>query len=323
LYIWSSELGNGYGRASEIAISLAPETGGACHDHSSYVLGADDQVTILVPELEEINGKQFRIDRNGEVGLPLAGRLKAAGLTSEALGRAIETRLRRFVNNPEVIVSITEFRSQPISVLGLVGLPGVYQVQGCKTLFEILSLAGGLKPEAGDQIRITRDAHWGKIPLPQAKDDPSGRFSVASVNVKSILNASNPAENIAVEPNDVISVPKAELVYVVGAVHKPGGFVLGQETTISVLQVLSLAEGPVQTAATKNAKIIRSIPGTTNRAEIPIDVARLLSGKTVNDPRLQADDILFVPESAAKNFRAKTFDAAITAIAGAAIYRPF
>jgi polysaccharide export outer membrane protein len=303
--------------------SFRTTNAGHCADRSNYVLGPDDQITVLIPDLEELNGKQFRVDKDGQMQLPLTGRVNAGGLTTQQLGHEIEQALKRFVNKPEVVVTVADYRSQPVSVLGMVGTPGVYQVQGCKTLFEVLSLAGGLKPEAGDRIRVTRQVQWGRIPLPQVQSDPSGQFTVASIRVKSIMDASHPEENIAIAPNDVISVPKAELVYVVGAVNKPGGFVLGQDETISVLQVLSLAEGPGKTAASSRAKIMRSIPGTTRREEIPVNIAKLMAGKTANDLRMQANDILFVPDSAGKTFRAKTLDAAISALTGAAVYRPF
>ncbi len=312
------------GQCQCYAANTAPKAAppGACGQVSQYVLGPDDQVSVLISDLEEINGRQFRIDKDGELELPLAGRVDASGKTVDQLGREIEQRLRRFVRNPSVVVSVTDFRSQPVSVIGAVGLPGMYQVQGCKTLLQILSLAGGLKPEAGDTIRVTRQLRWGRVPLPSAEKDSTGHFSIGSVNVKSIMDADKPEENIVIAPEDVISVPKAELVYVVGAVHKPGGFVL-QDESISVLQVISLAEGPEKTAATKKAKIMRTIAGTTDRAEIPVDLAKLLSGKTASDPRLRANDILFVPDSAARSFGSKAMDAAITALAGAAIYRPF
>jgi polysaccharide export outer membrane protein len=302
---------------------LEPVNAAHCGDLSNYVLGPDDQITVMIPELDELNGKAFRLDKDGELQLPLAGRLNGAGLTAEQLGHAIEKHLTKFVNQPQAIVSVTEFRSQPVSVLGQVGNPGVYQIQGCKTLFEVLSLAGGLKPDAGDRVRITRDLRRGRIPLPQAQNDASGRFSLTSVSIKDIMDARHPEENIAIMPTDVISVPKAELVYVVGAVHKPGGFVLGEEGSISVLQVISLAEGPEKTAATKRAKIMRPIPGTTERSEVPIDLSKLMAGKSDEDPRLHANDILFVPDSAGKSFGAKTLDAAITALTGAAVFRPF
>src|SRR5437588_2346223 len=132
--------------------------------------------------------------------------------------------MKRYLQEPDVSISISEFRSQPISILGAVQNPGVHQLQGRKNLFAVLSLAGGLRQDAGYRVRITRKLEWGRIPLPGALDDPSGQFSTASVSIKSIMDATSPAENIAIKPEDVISVPKADLVYVIGAVHKSGGF---------------------------------------------------------------------------------------------------
>src|SRR5690242_14157626 len=163
---------------------------------STYMLGPDDQITLYVSDAEEISGKPMRIDMRGDINLPMAGRIHAAGFTAEHLETAIENRLKRFFQDPEVVVSITEFRSQPISILGAVNLPGVHQLQGRRTLFEVLSLAGGLRTDAGNKVEIARNLQWGRIPLPNAKDDITGKFSVASVSVKSIMNASDPTENI-------------------------------------------------------------------------------------------------------------------------------
>jgi polysaccharide export outer membrane protein len=113
------------------------------------------------------------------------------------------------------------------------------------------------------------------------------------------MNASNPAENIVIKPNDVISVPKADTIYVIGAVKKPGAYVLGEHRTLSALQVLALAEGADRAASTKDAKIMRVIPGSNDRAEIPLDLKTILSGK-MSDVPLTANDILFVPVSKAK-----------------------
>src|SRR5437588_8180707 len=101
--------------------------------------------------------------------------------------------MKRYLQEPDVSISISEFRSQPISILGAVQNPGVHQLQGKKNLFGVLSLAGGLRHDAGYRVRITRNLEWGRIPLPNATDDPNGQFSVASVSVKSIMEASNPA----------------------------------------------------------------------------------------------------------------------------------
>ena len=222
-------------------------------------------------------------------------------------------------------VSIVEYRSQPISVLGQVSAPGVHQIQGHKSLFEVLSLAGGLKADAGYSVKITRRLEWGRIPLPGAADDPSGQFSVASVNIKGIMDASNPAGNIAVKPEDVITVPKAELIYVIGTVRRPGGFVLGENETRSALEVLAMAEGLDRFALAKNAKIMRVVPGSPKRAEIPVNLKLLLAGK-IGDIPLQAEDILFVPNSLKKAATVRGIEAALgmgsSIGTGLAIYRP-
>jgi polysaccharide biosynthesis/export protein len=266
---------------------------------TNYILGPDDQITIQAPDVEEITKQPVRIDMRGNINLPMVGRLQAAGLTADALEEQIKLRLKKYLQEPDVTVAITEFRSQPISIIGAVQTPGVHQLQGRKTLFEVLSTAGGLRADAGYRIRITRRLEWGRIPLPDAVDDPTGQFSIASVNVKSIMDATNPAENIAVKPEDVISVPKADIIYVMGAVKKSGGFVLGDSETLSTLQVLALAEGFERFADTQHARIMRPVPGNAKRTEVPVDLKKLIAGKTP-DVQLKADDILFIPTSAKK-----------------------
>src|SRR4029077_17104683 len=108
----------------------------------------------------------------------------------------------------------------------------------------------------------------GPVPLRTAKTDPTGQFSVAEVAVKDLLAGTNPAENILVFPHDVVTVPVAEMVYFIGEVQKPGEVALKGNATISVLQALSSAEGFGLTPAPQAAKIVRSVPGTTERTEI-------------------------------------------------------
>jgi polysaccharide export outer membrane protein len=135
------------------------------------------------------------------------------------------------------------------------------------------------------------------------------------------MNGENPAENITIKPDDVISVSKADLVYVIGSVKKPGGFVLGQNESISALQVLALAEGLNTSAASERAKIMRAVPGSPSRTEIPINLKKLLAGKTADLP-LQHDDILFVPNSASKSVLIRGSETALAIGTGIAIYRP-
>ena len=286
----------------------------------AYTLGPDDQVLIRVLDIDEIPDKPFRIDMNGNLNVPVAGRVRAAGLTVEGLEAELVRRFASVLRNPTVTVFITEFRDQPVSVLGAVRNPGVRQIRGTKTLYEVLSLAGGLSPDAGSSIKISRRRSAGPIPLPGARDDPSGEYQVAEVSVKSVMEAKSPKENIAVLPEDVISVPKADLVYVIGAVRRSGGFVLSEKEKMSVLQALSLAEGLDRLAAAKDARILRPAPGTETRSEIPVNLKDVLAGKA-GDVSLIANDILFIPVSGAKSALGRSIEAALQVGTGIAIYR--
>jgi polysaccharide biosynthesis/export protein len=285
-----------------------------------YMLGADDQFTVRALHVEEISETPIRIGSDGNIRLPLAGLIHAAGLSVGELEEAIADRLRSFVLEPEVTVSITEFRSEPVSVLGAVKNPGIYQLQGKKTVAEVLSLAGGLDPAAGSTVKITREADRGPIPISSATVMEGGKFSVAEISLTSILKADSPQDNIAVRPHDIVTVPRAEMVYVVGQVHKAGGFVLTDGKSISLLQALSLAGGLDQTASAKNATLLRPTPGAKERAQIPVDLSRILSGRAPDVPMLPGD-VLFVPNSAPKRALLRGVEAAIQAGTGVVIWR--
>ncbi len=141
----------------------------------TYTLGAGDLIVVRVPDLEEIDNKTIPIDQEGNIDLPKVGRIKASGLNTEQLAAAIGEKLRKYLVDPDVAVYLGEMKSQPVSVLGNVTTPGVHQLQGQKTLFEVLSLAGGLTADAGNVINITRRIEWGVIPLPNVKTDSTGR----------------------------------------------------------------------------------------------------------------------------------------------------
>lgn len=290
---------------------------------SVYALGPDDQITVRALDSDEISDKAFRINPSGFITLPLLGRVQAAGLTVEQLEAELTKHLKTYVQDAHVSVTVTEFRSQPVSVIGAVKLPGVVQLQGRKTLLEILSLAGGLREDAGYSAKITRSVDWGPIPLPDARKDSTGKFTVGEVPLKEILDARNPEKNIPIRPNDVISVPRAEIVYVIGEVAKAGGFVLNERQSLTVLQALSLAGGMNRTAAGQRARVLRTASGTDSRTEIPLDVKKILAGKAADVP-LRPDDILFVPNSTGKYVALSTLESAIRmagqAGAGVVIY---
>lgn len=323
----------GFGFAAQDSAAEAPQSASvpgcalvprdqapAGHPVAGYILGPGDQISIQVLHVEEINDKPVPIDMSGEIRVPVVGRIQVAGLTTAQLEAEIAKRLTSYLLHPDVSVKITEFRSQPVSVLGAVKSPGVQQVQGGKTLFEMLSLAGGLDTNAGSLLRLTRRLEWGRIPLANATDDQTGQFSVAEVSVKSIFDAKNPAENILVRPYDVITVPRADTIYVIGEVQKSGGFVVNDMTEVTVLQALSMAGGLDKTAKPQNAKIMRRVQGAASRTEIAVNLKKILEGKG-EDISMKPEDILFIPTSASKKAGIRALEAALQAGTGVAIWR--
>lgn len=289
----------------------------------SYILGPEDLVTVRVIDLDEFAPASLppvRIDARGDIRLPIVGRIHAAGITPGQLENEISKRLLSVVNEPDVTVGLMESKSHPVSVLGAVKNPGVYQITGKETLFEVLSLAGGLATDAGNTVKVTRQAEVGTLSLPDVRRDVSGKFYVGQLNLRSVMNAKNPSDNIDVLANDVISVPKADLVYVVGAVKRPGGFVLSEKEQMSTLQALSLAEGLDTLAAAKNARILHQDEPGRDRSEVNVNLQRILSGQD-RDVALRANDILFIPTSVSKNAAMRGLEAAIQLGTGLAIYR--
>jgi polysaccharide export outer membrane protein len=156
--------------------------------------------------------------------------------------------------------------------------------------------------------------------LPGAAISSDGNYATLSLRVKDFLEAKTPAENIPIRPHDVITVPTAEMVYVMGAVRKPGAFVLHEKENVSVLQALSLAEGLGPTPAPKVARILRSEPASRQRVEIPVDVSRIMEGKA-EDLAMRPNDILFIPTSNSKKAAIRAVEALIYATTGVIIWR--
>jgi len=285
----------------------------------SYRLGPNDSISVRCMNAEEFTDTPFRVDTDGQVTLPMVGRVEASGLTVRQLETNLKEKLSKYIIDPQVVVRLVEARSHPVSVIGAVHQPGVHQLDGAKRLLELLSQAGGLRQDAGQVITLTRRLEWGRIPLQTEHTDESGKFSVAEIDLKELTAGTNPANNVEICPFDVISVPMAELIYVVGEVKKPGGFTIAHPDAVSVLQALSLAEGLQTMAYAKKAKILRQSDGG-NRAEIPVDLPRLLAGQ-LSDIPMMPGDILFVPKNQAKSAGVKVMDAAIQMTTGVIIYR--
>ena len=267
----------------------------------NYVLGPNDQFLIRAPGVEEINDRPFRIDAEGFVNLPLIGRLRVGGLTQQQLEAELVRRLREYIVNPQVIVTMSQFRSEPVFFVGLFQRPGIYPLQGRRTLVEMLSSIGGLQANASRHIKITRRAEYGTIPLPNAVDDPEKKISWVEIGMGSLRENVNPAEDIVLQPFDVVSVERAELVYINGEVGKVGGIELGERDSVSVAQALTMAGGFSRDANRGKVRILRPILNTDRRAAIDVDVNRVLEGKD-NDVPVLPNDVLFVPRSYTRTF---------------------
>lgn len=284
----------------------------------SYVLGANDRIVVRCVNADEFSPTPVRIDNDGQVTLPFVGRIELAGLTVTEAETQLTERLSKFIQHPQIQLNVVESHSQPVAVLGAVRNPGSYQLEGRKTLTEVLSMAGGLRPDAGQTLKLTRRTAWGPIPLQASAQRTERDVTVAEINVDELVRGSAPLSDIEVRPHDIISVSQAELIYVVGQVRKPGGFAMTGAGNFTVLQALSMAEGLDRTAAPKRAMILRK-HGSSGRVEVPVDLEQILSGHALDTP-LQAEDVLFVPNNAAKSAGMKTLDAIIQTATGLAIY---
>ena len=288
---------------------------------TNYKLGPEDEIVINVLDAAEIGNRPVRIDATGFITVPMVGRVQASGQTLEEFESTLTERLKVYIKEPIVTVSIQTFRSQPVTVLGSVVQPGTHQLEGRKTLIEVIAKAGGIRTDAGYSIKISRRMEFGRLPLPNAVVDPSGETSSAEVGLKGITEARKPEDNIVIMPNDVINVPRGELVYVVGSVKQPGGFVLAERDTISLMQAVAMAGGLAPANKAKNSRIIRPKDKDTPE-EIAVDLRKILDGKE-KGIALKANDILYVPDSYAKGALQRAGDTAIQAITGIMIYRPF
>jgi polysaccharide export outer membrane protein len=288
---------------------------------SSFVLGPGDQITLHVLDMDEIPDKPIRIDPDGGVDLPLVGRIQAAGLTVAQFKQTLAAKLSKYINDPTISVNLTDNQSRTVSVIGEVNSPGVHELSGPRSLIGVISQAGGIKPDAGSKVIVTREIKYGMLPLPNAKEDATGQYSTAAISLDDLMASKIPAENILIKPEDIVSVPKGDIVYVIGDVKRAGGYPLSSHETMTLLQALALAEGLGPDAATQHAKILRPIAGDGGKPlEIPVNVKSIFEGKTPDLP-VYANDILFIPNSATRSGARRAAEAVLQVVTGVAIYR--
>jgi polysaccharide export outer membrane protein len=309
---------------------------------SDYRIGANDLLEINIFEAPEFN-RSLRVSAGGEITMPLLGTVQSAGLTSRELEKVLEDRLRRYMKDPHAGVFVSSVQSHPVSVAGAVKKPGVFQIQGAKSLLEMLSMAEGLADDAGDEVLVMRGAglrvgmsrlsdtpdrnadHQStpgeRAPAPSAsmQEIASSENETVRINLKNLLESGDERFNIPVYPGDIVKVTRAGIVYVVGEVKKPGGFVLKTHEQMSVLKAIALAEGLTSTSAKGRTRIIRTDENTGQKTEVPVDLDKILAGKTP-DPPLNSADIVFVPNSAGKTALYKGSEAALATVSGLVIF---
>ncbi len=310
-----------------------------------YLIGPEDILAINVLEAPDLN-RTVRVSDDGTVSLALLGVIQVAGTTTRELELVLEDRLRRtYMKDPQVAVFVQEVHSHAVSVFGAVCKPGVYQIRYPKPLIEVLSMAEGLATDAGDTVIVEHHAgdpaQAGFSAVMDLKADtptdsstgvdsksnestPQGSEAESiTIHLKELLDSSNPRSNVLVYPGDSVKVARAGVVYVLGQVRKPGGFLLKTNENISVLQAIALAEGTTPNSSGKNARIFLGSGSGVERKEVAINLDKIMAGKEPS-PWLKPNDVLFVPNSGGKealHVLEQSTTGIVGAVGGAAVYR--
>jgi polysaccharide export outer membrane protein len=226
------------------------------------------------------------------------------------------------VSHPQVSVFVKEQNSQPVSLVGAVQKPMVYQIIRPTTLLELLANAGGISDEAGSVVIITRQTGAAKADATAAANESMPESQTITIRLQDLLESGNPAFNIAVYGGDVVSVPRAGIVYVAGAgINQPGGYVLQSHgEQITVLKAVALAHGLTGYAKADQAVIMRNNPETGQKDMIPVHIKQIENQKT-EDVAMKSNDILYVPDNVGLKVLAKGAEAGVAIGTGLAIYR--
>lgn len=323
-----------------------------------YVIGSGDLISIQVFDVPELS-REIRVSQTGSIGLPLVPvRLHLSGLTELQAEQKIAEVLEAngLVTHPDVTVAVKDRKSKPITIVGAVIHPMVYQADRQVTLLDALAEAGGITPDAGESVIITRlesdpleDSSTPPVispqdaeptptaavqPQPALANSPStppaaGRTATdpqaipppisntITINLNQILETGDTSNNIVLVPGDVVTVPHAGIVYALGAVNRPGGFAVSNDRgQLTTLKLLALAGGLINTAKSGQAVIVRKDAATGQQRQVPVDLKKVLNFQA-EDIHLLPSDILYVPKSATKQALLKT--AELSAAIGSAI----
>jgi len=271
-------------------------------EHAPIKISPGDLLVVTVDGVPDYK-PEVRVSENGAISLPLIGDVSVGGSSVEQVQNEIARRMSEgnYFRDPHVSVFVKEYVSIGISVLGEVAHPGVYPSLGVRRLYDVISASGGFSARAGKTVTITH------------RETPQKPITVA-IDADPAKSVSS---NVEVEPGDTIMVSKAGLVYVVGDVGRPGGFIMDNNEQITVLQVLAMAQGVNRSAALGSARIIRRTSQGPTEVQVPLK--KMMAAK-MSDMEMQPEDILFIPGSAAKSVIARSMESVVQVATGLAIY---
>jgi len=264
--------------------------------------------------------RAFRVGPGGTIDLPFVGQpLPAAGLTLQQLSDSIKKALRTsgVVMNAQVTVSVQQSRLHSVAITGAVKHPQIYSVFGRTSLVDVITQAEGLTDDAGGIAIVRR----GDIAVHALGLNPLDDAALISrVDIKKLMETSEANPNVVIYPGDRVTIPRAGVVYVVGAVNKPGGYTIRPSGAgMTVMQAVALAADCKSTARRDRAMLVRIDAQSANgRMQIPVNLKTILAGKTP-DLTLQTEDILFVPDSTSKKALQRGIESAVQVATGLAI----
>ena len=289
-------------------------------------IGPGDLLHVDVFDIPELS-RDIRVSDTGEISYPLIpGKIQVAGQTTFQLEEKLAQLLieNGLVSHPQVSVFLKEQNSQPISIVGAVSHPMVYQVIRPTTLLEVLTAAGGITDDAGSEVLIVRSAPTGeaKVDSTDAQTNTANDQRTITIRLQDLLESGDPTFNIPVHGGDVVSIPHAGIVYVMGAgVAQQGGYVMQSHgEQITVLKAIALAHGLTGFAKSDDAVIMRLNSMTGQRDAIPVHIKQIEKRK-MDDVALKSNDILYVPDSIGLKVLARGGEAALGMGTQIAVFR--
>lgn len=289
--------------------------GGSGLIQSDSAVGPDDVLSLTVFDVPELT-RQLRVGTDGTVRVPLLKKkINVNGMLPGEIETAVANELKAedILVDPVVSVAVIEYHSRPVSVVGAVRLPVTFQAAPNTHLLDAITRAGGLTETAGSDIIVTH-----------AITGPDGRATVINQRIPAnkLMVDADDSVNIPLHGGEEVRVPEAGRVYVIGDVRHPGAIGVHDTTgNLTVLKAIAMSDGFDGFASKKKAYIFRK-EGSPDQDGVPVDVQKILNRK-IPDVTLQANDILYIPDSTGKRITMRALEATIgmgSAAAAAAIY---